>query len=513
MSTTILNPGETCATLIHPEESGVLVDGRDFYRAVYDACSRAKRTIVMVGWQFETKVDLLRGDDATGCEHPPQFIDFLRELCEQNPELEIYLLAWDASAVFTFEREPLQRLMFTLRGHKRIHFKMDNCHPVGASAHQKYVIVDRSIAFLGGMDLCGGRWDDREHRAEAPHRCSRGKPYHPYHDVQAYLTGDGVDVLRAWFCERWKCATEHELCLPDVPRETIEIEPTFTVTAPRIGLSRTIPCLEDPPIERVKELYHLHLRAFAAAERLIYIENQYFSCDEIAAALIARMEQRAAPPLQIIWVLPEKSSGFKERISIGAYQQQLLEHLTVVAARTGHKLGVYYPAVVDNTGADVAIFVHAKVLAVDDRFLLVSSANTSNRSMGFDSELGIAWEAPAPSADLRAARIDLLGEHCGLDREAAAALLTEPAGLVDRLDELARGKQHHLRIHRRNVDEKPTGLLARLLPARDTPLDPDHAMMEDALPEPGGWLDRVIRDPLVLLRRSAKTLLKRRASR
>ncbi|MBA3540380.1 MAG: phospholipase, partial [Deltaproteobacteria bacterium] len=492
---------------ITPEHSGVLVDGRDFYRALYKACSEATRTIVMVGWQFETKVDLLRGDDATACEHSPRFIDFLRELCEQKPELDIYLLAWDASAIFTFEREPLQKLMFTIRGHKRIHYRMDNCHPVGASQHQKFIVVDRAIAFLGGMDVCTGRWDDRDHCAES---CARGKAHHPYHDVQAYVTGDGVDVLREWFCSRWKCATTDELCLPDdVPRAPVAIEPTFAVTAPRIGLTRTIPCLDDPPIKQVKELYHLHLRAIAAAERVIYIENQYLSCDEIVNVLIARMEQRAAPPLQIIMVLPEKSSGFKERISIGVYQQRLLEQLTTVAKDTGHHFGVYYPAAKSAQGCDVAVFVHAKVLAVDDRFLLVSSANTSNRSMGFDSELGIAWEAPAPTAELRAARLDLLGEHCGLDRAAAATLLTELDGLVDRLDDLAHAKQHRLRIHQRNVDEKPGWLLSLFLLERDTPLDPDRSMMEDALPERGGWLDTTIRDPLVFLGQGLRSLARR----
>ena len=48
--------------------------------------------------------------------------------------------------------EPLQRLMFHVHGCDRIKYKMDNRHPRGASHHQKLIIVDNSIAFLGGAD-------------------------------------------------------------------------------------------------------------------------------------------------------------------------------------------------------------------------------------------------------------------------------------------------------------------------------------------------------------------------
>lgn len=219
------------------------------------------------------------------------------------------------------------------------------------------------------------------------------------------------------------------------------------------------------------------------------------------------MEADTTRPLEIVIMLPEKSAGLKERISIGVYQQRIFEKLTAVAARTGHHLGVYYHCARGPDG-DVPVFIHAKVLAVDDRFLLVSSANLSNRSMGFDTELGIAWETPEPSDSLRAARLDLLGEHCGLDVHGAEGVLGPTAGLVARLDELARAKNSKLRIHRRNVDEKPGWLLAKLIPD-ETPFDPDDpASFTESLPEPGAWLDRIFRDPLELFARSSRQLRK-----
>lgn len=478
-------------------ESGLLVDGRDFYKAVYDACCLAERTIVMAGWQFDHDVPLLHGDDAADATHPTHLIRLLRELCRRNSALEVHLLAWDASAVFMLERWPLQKLMFGVRGHRRIHYRTDHRHPVGASQHQKLVIVDRAIAFLGGMDICNSRWDRREHRADDPDRRRRWLSYAPYHDVQAYVTGDPVDELRSWFCDRWQRATGTALALPDVPRRSIRIEPTFEVDAPRLALARTWPRTEDPPTAPIRELYELHVRAILAAERFIYLESQYFSSDEIATAFERRMGLDARP-IEIVLILPAASKSPKERISMGYTQRRILERLTRSAERTGHRLGIYYSAV-PSDGHEVPVFVHSKVLAIDDRFLLVSSANASNRSMGFDSELGLAWEASAPTESLRSARIDLLAEHCGLPRGAANTLLTPMSGLVARLDDLARAKTHRLRLHGRNSDERPGPVLSKVLPD-GRPFDPDdERAFQEALPEPAIWLDRLVREPMVMV--------------
>ena len=501
----ILIEGETCGAVLDAPRSGLLVDGRDFYRAVYHALGQAERSILMAGWQFDGRVDLLRGDDACDAPGPCDLVGYLRYLCERRPSLEIDILAWDASAVFSFERTPLQRFVFERRGHERIHYRMDNCHPPGASHHQKLIAIDRSIAFVGGMDVCASRWDDREHLAIQPLRRSRRRTYAPYHDVQAFVTGDAVDVLRGWFAERWQLATQHELGPTEVPRTTIDIEASLEVDAPAVGLARTWPEMEGCAIPANRELKALHLRAIAAAERVVYIENQYFSCDELERALVERMEAPGRPaPLEIAIILPEKSAGTKERLSIGVYQARILRNLVDTAARTGHRVGVYYAAAPGPKG-DVPVFIHAKVLAVDDRFLLVSSANTTNRSMSYDSELGLAWESPDENPSIRAARIDLLREHAGLPADQAEAALGPTAGLIDRLNALTKAGTG-LRVHRLNQDEKPGPILSWLIPD-DPPFDPDH--IEDMLPEPGVWLDRMLRDPLVMLGHGGRQLARR----
>ncbi len=447
------------APIVESPRSGLLIDGRDYYRAVYDACLQAKRTILLLGWQFDTLVELLRGDDAEGATHPIRLLPFLTSLCEERPELRIYILTWASSPVFVLEREPFQWLRFRLLGHRNIRFEVDDCHPVGASQHQKAVIVDRSIAMLGGMDLCRARWDDRTHLARDPRRGKRPlvrKPYKPYHDVQAYVTGEAVDVLRDWFVERWQRSCGERLDLPDASTARVTITPTHELAIPRVTLARTVP---DPEI---RELRELHARAIAMARSMIYIENQYFSSEMIRRALIARMHRPGAP-LDIVIVLPRRSGGLKEQIAVGVRQSEILRELKAVAQRTGHHVGVYYVAAPGDDG-DVPVFIHAKVLSVDDRFLLVSSCNTTNRSLGLDTELGVAWEHGAAEPSIRAARRLLLAEHTGLAPEVVPDHVRE-------LDELAHSRAGRLRMHEMREDDEPGRRIALAL-RDDVPLDP-----------------------------------------
>ena len=69
--------------------------------------------------------------------------------------------------------------------------------PLGASHHEKIVVVDDSVAYCGGMDLTLGRWDTQEHRAKDPRGATtRGdKPHGPVHDVQMVVDGEAAAAL------------------------------------------------------------------------------------------------------------------------------------------------------------------------------------------------------------------------------------------------------------------------------------------------------------------------------
>jgi phosphatidylserine/phosphatidylglycerophosphate/cardiolipin synthase-like enzyme len=116
---------------------------------------------------------------------------------------------------------------------------------------------------------------------------------------------------------------------------------------------------------------------------------------------------------------------------MGETQRTVLAALEETAQATGHAIR-FLCSVVDGEPSETT-FIHSKVLVVDDRFLSVGSANFTERSMGFDSELALVWEAVENSGlerDIRRVRASLLAEHARRD----ASELDLASGLVPIVD-------------------------------------------------------------------------------
>ena len=481
---TILSPGRNVWTSARAELSGVLVDAAAYYRAFYQAASQAKRSILLAGWQFDRGVPLLRGDDA-----PPgadvRLLEFLNQLCERKPELEVYILAWDFHVVFALEREWMQTLYFQWATNERLQFRFDETQAAQGSHHQKFAVIDRSISFLGGIDLCESRWDDRQHREHNPLRVSRGEPAKPYHDVQAYLVGcDTADVLRELFIDRWARSEGPMVALPDcAPHAPSEYSPggSLPLGACNVAFSRTD---ARGPQEEVREVEALLVDAIGAAERLIYIETQYFSSRSIAEALVTRMQQPERPRLEIVVVLNDKPEAVKEELAVGLRQAKILTRLASVARETQHALGVY-GSLCDGDAPDRPYtYIHSKLLSVDDRFLTLGSANLTNRSMGVDTELNVSWEAaPASNAEplvagIRALRVSLLSEHTGV----SSVDFADANGLVQRLDQLCAAENARLKKHVLATELESNAI--ELVDPDDLPFDPTQPDYGDSAPEP-----------------------------
>jgi len=450
----ILKLGSNCWSIEEVQETGLLIDGRDYYRAFYRAASGARRYILIAGWQFDSVVRLLRGEDSKEAGGEVCFLPFLNGLCEKNSELHIYILAWDFSLIYALEREWRQKYIFNRTTNARLQFRFDNCHPLGASHHQKFVVVDGHTAFVGGADICASRWDDRDHHAAHPERYNNGsKPYGPYHEVQSYHTGAVARRLAELFAARWRRAGGGSLTLPPTPRPgRAALEPSIAVAATRVALSRTQPAMLVPRQGGVQEICRLYVDAIAGAERLIYIENQYFSSEAIYNALVARMHAHQRPRLQIVMILPKRPEAFLEEVAMGFAQAKMLRSLAQIARDTGHAFGVYYPATRTTAGREVPTYIHSKLLLVDDRFLTVGSANTTNRSMGFDTELNVSWEAASYRQrglirSFRDTRMSLLAEHSGVVPQGHRGGLGRVRGLVDYLNRLADGARSRLHHH------------------------------------------------------------------
>jgi phospholipase D1/2 len=468
-------------------QAGVLVDARDYYRAFYRAARRARQYIAITGWQFDSNVALLRGGDAHGAGEA-RMLPLLRELCEHNPELHIYILAWDFSLLLALEREWMQQTLFNWRS-DQISFRFDGSAPLSGSHHQKLVLIDGKLAFAGGMDICDCRWDDRDHPASSAMRCDTGRdPHGPYHDVQAVLTGPVIEPLVELFEARWFNSGGGPLKLPaPVPSDDeVAVEATLMLPPGPVALSRTFGKTLVPLQESVQEIRALYLEAIQSAERFIYLENQYFSSRAIFEALMSRMRQTERGRLEIVFVLPRQPEALREQLAMGVAQVKLLRLLRDAARELGHSLGVYCTAAKDEEGNDRYTYIHSKLMVVDDRLLTLGSANTTNRSLGLDSELNLSWEAEeGPEGEelrgtLRRLRVGLLAEHVGLQGVTAVRQLAHARRLVPFLDALAESRQHRLRPHPLETvfDQNP---LFKPLEPEALIIDPEDSVLDESL--------------------------------
>jgi phospholipase D1/2 len=447
--------------------TGIFVDARDYYCAFYALARQARRSILLLGWQFDSDVPLLRGKDVPAGTDPEslELLPFLDGLCAAHPELEVRVLAWDHSVWLSLEREVLQKLSFALRTSERFYFENDATVSQYGAHHQKVAIIDGQYAFFGSNDICQDRWDTSEHACASELRVGRGgRPCKPYHELQAVVTGDAARSLVDLFVERWADGTGQRLdaealVTPERAPAELPADVTIAMPAAELGLYRQFPHrLGRPP---VREVAALLVSWIDQAERLIYIETQYFTSKSITDALVRRMRQADRGRLEIVVILPERPEALKEELAVGATQVEVLAELTAVASETGHALGLYNVATRDESGRDVFVYIHSKLMIVDDIRMTIGSANLNNRSMSLDSEINAAWMADAPGDDLaraiRAVRTRLLSEHTAIELPDS---WYEACGLVARMDDLASSQGGHLRPH--ELDHAEPSILMKL---------------------------------------------------
>lgn len=488
--TRILCPGETCWVSEPVHQAGLLVDGCAYYRHFYECAKRATEYILLSGWQFDSTVELVRGRDVDDT-WPTALLPFLNELCRLRPRLRVYILAWDFHVVYALEREALQRVAFDWMTHARLHFVFDDCVPMEGSHHQKFAVIDGQVGFVGGVDLCEHRWDDRHHRLDNPLRVqANGVAYTPYHETQVFFTGPAVRRLCDFFIERWRVATKSTLRLQTLETRWELPRPRgcIPIRANELAFCRTSVA---GPGKALREVRALMTTAMRAAERFVYIETQYFTSRAVAEALEARMQDAERPRLDIVFVVPPEPEAPKESLAMGVAQAHLVRRLRRVAKKTGHRIGFYSTASVSTDGTDIATYIHSKLVIVDDRFLTVGSANLNNRSMGVDTELNVAFEAREPTTRLgrsiRRLRTSLLAEHVGARTLSAVRALARADGLVARLDAWADQGTTRLRVYRPIDPTEDDALLDVVHTSIGLYLDPEEPRLARDLERGRTW--------------------------
>jgi phosphatidylserine/phosphatidylglycerophosphate/cardiolipin synthase-like enzyme len=160
----------------------------------------------------------------------------------------------------------------------------------------------------------------------------------------------------------------------------------------------------------VREIEALFIDQIKSAQRYVYAENQYFASRKIAQAIIDRLAEPGCP--EFVIVNPVGGRGWLDDEVMSPARARLLQ--AVRKADRGGRFRIYSPV----TAAGEDIYVHAKILIVDDRVIRVGSANLNNRSMGLDSECDLTIDT-ALTANRQAGKAitammdDLLGEHLG----------------------------------------------------------------------------------------------------
>lgn len=171
------------------------------------------------------------------------------------------------------------------------------------------------------------------------------------------------------------------------------------------GLLDTV-AKNNPEIRKCEELY---LDAIGAAQKQIYIENQYITSHSITGVIAEPLKKPEGP--DVILILPESSNGWLEVSLMDQIRAHRLDQLKETDKYD--RLRILYP-VDDKRGK---IHVHAKVCIIDNKLLRIGSANLTNRSMGTDSECDLAIEAvdEGPAAEkIAEIRNRLVAEHLGL---------------------------------------------------------------------------------------------------
>src|SRR5918992_2632769 len=80
----ILKEGHNCWRIARARRAAVLIDGAQYYAQLEKVLRRARKSIIIIGWDFDAGIKLL--PDQPGS---PLLGDFLRALVEENPELQI----------------------------------------------------------------------------------------------------------------------------------------------------------------------------------------------------------------------------------------------------------------------------------------------------------------------------------------------------------------------------------------------------------------------------------------
>jgi phosphatidylserine/phosphatidylglycerophosphate/cardiolipin synthase-like enzyme len=399
----------------------VLIDGASYFPALEQAIRNARRSVLIAGWCITPGFALLR-------DEPPVL---LRELLGEAAEsVDVRVLLWAGAPVPVFapRRSSVRAGRDELARGTRIKAALDSNERPMHCHHEKLVVIDDELAFVGGIDLTdlgGDRYDTPEH-------AGRGRM--GWHDVASRLRGPAVADVARHIAQRWQAVTG----------ERLEAQPAGVVSAgdPELQIVRTVPekLYEFAPRGdfRIIEAY---LRALRSAR---HWENQFLWSPEIVNILAGKLRRPPADEFRVVIMLPGRPNTGEDdtRGQLALLAEADRDHrrflATTIRARSG------------NTSDRV--YVHAKVGIVDDRWLTLGSANLNAHSFFNDTDVNVVTCDPELARDTR---LRLWAAHLERDIDEMAG---DPSSVIDELWRPITAEQ----CERRNRGEPLTHKLVEL---------------------------------------------------
>jgi phospholipase D1/2 len=501
-----------------PERSNVrvksYVDGKEYFAAVARAIEAAKQEIFIAGWMLSPEILLQRGEEAVTRRQDETFQlgSLLRQKADDG--VRVYVLLWSETLDYggavnnTQTRDSLRELEADGRNHRGCIHVVLHTPALFWTHHQKILIVDQRLAFVGGMDLCFGRWDDSSHSLTDVGLRQRfqGKDYYnprlkeltdlghpfvdlidrnrfprmPWHDVQIGLTGGLAARDISWnFIQRWNhhvtqlgIVESYGLLAPEYDMDC-EVDERYVEalmgpdpSPPACCVAQVLRSLAPQSGSDVLEqsIHTRYLDLISTSQHLVYIEQQFFITslpgltNEIGNALFERVSKAIAnqETFRAIIVLPMHPSGSWnsgtvrsllrwQSLTIAQHEQSLLHRLRVAFPNVSIEDYLSFYALINHGKIADAhfveqVYVHSKLLIVDDRVLICGSANVNDRSMtgDRDSEIAVACtdtdlvESKMAGRPFMVTRfvhdlsIRLWAEHLGLGEIDTSTLLRDP---------------------------------------------------------------------------------------
>ncbi|HET7799812.1 MAG TPA: phospholipase D family protein [Humibacillus xanthopallidus] len=357
----------------------VLVDGAAALPEIERAIRSARHHVHIAGWHATPGFRLTRDPGA------PSLRDLLAETAERVP---VRLLLWAGPPLPLFQptRPMVSRAREEFIRGGRVVCALDKREYTMHCHHEKIVVVDDDVAFVGGIDLTDLQGDRYDHEAHHP-RMPLG-----WHDAAVRLRGPVVADVARHFQRRWGECTGEQLPTLEQPGPAGDVE---------VQLLRTVPDgVYDFASRGEFTILEAYLRALGAAQRFIYLENQFLWSPEVVDVLASKLTDPPHPDFRVLLVLPARPNNGADTT------RGQLGRLLTADGGSGRLLATTIGA--HDGGEQAPIYVHAKIGIVDDQWLTIGSANLNEHSLFNDTEVNLLV---CDAALARATRLRLWSEH------------------------------------------------------------------------------------------------------